>query len=61
VKNSVTRDFIAYDYLSVDVNFELEAMYIDCYQNFGWILTSNIICNEPQNYYINNYNVNEKN
>lgn len=59
MKNSVTRDFIAYDYLSLNVPIEHEQLYIDCYQNFGWVLISNVTRIDKNDYYINNYNYNE--
>lgn len=29
-------DYVAYEYLSVDVKKELEPIYTDCYENLGW-------------------------
>ena len=58
MKNSVTRDFIAYDYLSLDVPINKEQLYIDCYQSFGWILVSYNPISTMQDYYINNHNIN---
>lgn len=39
--NSETKDFVAYEYLSLNVKSEREPLYIDCYENFGWILINN--------------------
>lgn len=33
-----SRDFIGYEYKNISVNSEMEALYIDSYENFGWIL-----------------------
>ncbi len=44
------EDYIAYEYTSINVKSDLEPMYIDCYQNFGWI---HIKENTKQDYYIN--------
>ena len=41
MKNSETKDFVAYEYLSLDVDSDKEPLYIDCYENFGWFLTNN--------------------
>ena len=53
VKNGVTKDFTVYDYLSVDVELEHEQLYVDCYQNFGWLFisSSNVL---NQDYYQHN-------
>ena len=34
------KNFTTYDYTSVVVNKELESIYIDTYESFGWELTS---------------------
>jgi len=56
MKNSETRDFIAYEYLSLNVKSEKEPLYIDCYENFGWILINNTALIDKEDYYINNSN-----
>lgn len=45
-------DYIAYEYISINVKSDLEPMYIDCYENFGWIPVKN---NGKRDYYINSY------
>ena len=64
MKNSETKDFVAYEYMQVKVTSEKEALYIDCYENFGWKLTSssNTLI-DKEDYYINsniNGNINLK-
>ena len=44
------EDYIAYEYISINVKSDLEPMYIDCYQNFGWIPINN---SGKRDYYIN--------
>lgn len=44
------EDYIAYEYLSINVNNDLEPMYIDCYENFGWIPINKT---GKRDYYIN--------
>lgn len=41
---------IVYEYTSINVKSELEPMYIDCYEHFGWIHIKNT---ERKDYYIN--------
>lgn len=63
MKNSETKDFVAYEYFSINVTSEKEELYIDCYENFGWTLTSSFNNNgliDKEDYYINNSNVNAK-
>ena len=60
MKNTETKDFVAYEYLSMNVTSEKEALYIDCYENFGWILTNNNGLVDKEDYYINNSNINGK-
>ena len=59
MKNSVAKDFVVYDYLSIDVNPEQEQLYVDCYQNFGWEFVSSSGNNLNQDYYVNNPNINQ--
>lgn len=33
-----SKEFTAYEYLSLSVDSDMKAIYADCYQNFGWIL-----------------------
>ena len=54
MKNSETKDFVAYEYLSLNVKSEKEPLYIDCYENFGWSLVNNTALVEEGDYYINN-------
>lgn len=58
MKNSETKDFIAYEYLTLNVKAEHEALYIDCYENFGWTLVNNTALVDKDDYYINNYSIN---
>lgn len=58
MRNSETKDFVAYEYLSLNVKSEKEPLYIDCYENFGWILINNTPLVDKEDYYINNSNVN---
>lgn len=60
MKNSETRDFVAYEYISINVTSSKEALYTDCYENFGWRLTSNGSSGlvDKEDYYINNSNIN---
>lgn len=59
MKNNVAKDFVVYDYLSLDVESGLEQLYVDCYQNLGWEFTSSSGNNTNQDYYINNPNIKE--
>lgn len=61
MKNSETKEFVAYEYLSIKVSSEKEALYIDCYENFGWQLINNVGnygLVDREDYYINDYHVN---
>lgn len=59
MKNVETKDFVAYEYLSINVISDKEALYTDCYENFGWRLTnSNNSLVDKDDYYINNSNIN---
>ena len=42
---------VVYEYTSINVRNELEPMYVDCYEHFGWIHIKN---EEKKDYYINN-------
>lgn len=44
------EDYVAYEYLSVNVKSDLEPMYIDCFEHFGWIPVNN---SGKRDYYIN--------
>lgn len=44
------KEDFTYEYISINVESDLEPMYIDCYENFGWILIKETI---KQDYYIN--------
>ena len=39
-KNSNGKNFIGYEYRDITVDRSMEAMYVDGYQNFGWVLDS---------------------
>lgn len=58
MKNSEVKDFVAYEYLSLNVSSDKEPLYIDCYENFGWILINNTMLIDQEDYYINNANIN---
>lgn len=58
MKNSETKDFVAYEYLSLDVASDKEPLYVDCYENFGWILTNNSVLVDKEDYFINNIKLN---
>ena len=61
MKNSETKDFVAYEYLSINVKSEKEPLYIDCYENYGWVLiNNNATLLEDGDYYINNSYVNNR-
>ena len=53
MKNSETKDFVAYEYLSINVKASKEPLYIDCYENFGWELVNNNALVDSQDYFIN--------
>lgn len=57
MKNSETKDFVAYEYLSLNVKSELVPLYIDCYENFGWLLINNTALVDKEDYYLNNTNI----
>lgn len=44
------EDYITYEYISINVESDLEPRYVDCYENFGWI---HIKESSKQDYYIN--------
>lgn len=60
MQNSKNLDFVAYEYLNINVPSEKEPLYMDCYENFGWIPinTKNSGLVDKEDYYINNSNVN---
>lgn len=63
MKNTETKDFIAYEYLSINIPSDKEPLYLDIYENFGWILINNLSSSglvDKEDYYINNSNVNGK-
>jgi len=45
------ENYVAYDYVSINVKNDLEPMYRDCYENFGWIPVSSE--SRKNDYYIN--------
>lgn len=61
MKNSITKDFIIYEHLSIDVNPEQEQLYVDCYQSFGWEFVSSSGNTLNQDYYVNDPNLNKIN
>jgi uncharacterized membrane protein YeaQ/YmgE (transglycosylase-associated protein family) len=60
MNNNEKKDFIAYEYLSLNVENEKEPLYVDCYENFGWqpIISTALV--DKEDYYINHSNTNEK-
>lgn len=60
MKNSETKDFVAYEYISMNVKSDKEPLYIDCYENFGWTLINNTALIDKDDYYLNNTNLNDK-
>lgn len=58
MKNSETKEFIAYEYLNINVKSEKEPLYTDCYEAFGWNLITNTALVEEGDYYINNIHAN---
>ena len=54
MKNSETKDFVAYEYMSINVRADKEPLYVDCYENFGWELINNTALVDSEDYYINN-------
>lgn len=56
MKNSETKEFIAYEYLNIDIESNKEPLYIDCYEAFGWKLVNNTTQLEEGDYYVNNIN-----
>lgn len=53
------KNFIAYEYISINVKSDLEPVYMDVYENFGWISTNSMNSNK-EDYYINSYTNGEK-
>lgn len=41
------KEFVAYEYKDVSVETEHVSMYLDCYENFGWVIDER---NYPQEY-----------
>lgn len=60
MKNIETKDYVAYEYMSINVESINEPLYIDCYESFGWILVNNTGLIDKEDYFINNANVNNK-
>lgn len=56
MKNSETKDFVAYEYLSLEVDSEKEPLYIDCYENLGWMLINHQALLDKEDYFINHLN-----
>lgn len=56
--NYETKDFVAYEYMSINVSSEKEPLYMDCYENFGWIFINGSGLVDKEDYYINNSHVN---
>lgn len=54
MKNSETKEFIAYEYLNINVKESKEPLYIDCYEALGWNIVNNTTTLEEGDYYINN-------
>lgn len=53
MKNSETKDFVAHEYLNINVKSDKEPLYTDCYEAFGWNLVTNTALVEEGDYYIN--------
>lgn len=48
------ENFVAYEYLSINVKSDMEPMYMDCYENFGWIPANvGTSSSNKRDYYIN--------
>lgn len=60
MKNSETKDFVAYEYMSLRVKQDKEPLYIDCYENLGWIFINNSALVDKEDYFINNIGFNNK-
>lgn len=60
MKNDKAKDFVAYEYLSMNVRSEKEPLYIDCYENLGWMLISDNALVDKDDYYINNYSLSNR-
>ncbi|MBQ8681828.1 MAG: hypothetical protein IJ509_02850 [Bacilli bacterium] len=52
------KDFVAYEYLTLNVKIDKEALYRDCYENLGWIFINNMALIDREDYFINNYDIN---
>lgn len=52
------KDYIQYEYLSINVKSKFEPMIIDTYENFGWKIISSSALTDKEDYYINNVGVN---
>lgn len=53
MKNSESREFVAYEYMSINVKSDKEPLYIDAYENLGWCLVNNTALVDSEDYYIN--------
>lgn len=52
------KDYIQYEYLSINVKSKLEPMTIDTYEAFGWKVISSNALTDKDDYYINNTGTN---
>ena len=60
MKNTITKDFIAYDFLSIDTNMGQEQLIVDSYQKFGWEYLESIGSNyRNEDYFVNNLDLYE--
>ncbi len=50
MQENIKSDYVAYEYLSVDVKKNFELIYTDCYENLGWQAISS---SESENVLIN--------
>ncbi|MFC0878762.1 hypothetical protein ACE01N_19360 [Saccharicrinis sp. FJH2] len=41
IQKDKKSDYVAYEYLTVQVRKDMEPLYTDCYENFGWIDMNN--------------------
>lgn len=39
--SNIKRNFVGYEYKEITVDSEYASMYLDCYENFGWIIDEN--------------------
>lgn len=52
------KEYIQYEYLSINVKSKLEPMVIDTYESFGWKVIGANALTDKEDYYINNMGTN---